>query len=103
MQDMIVVIDFGSQYSQLIARRVRELNVYSELCRHDVSMETLRGMNLKGIILSGGGSLLKDLDILLSEETRLPVTITDDPLSDVVLGSGAALENLSILKEVAID
>ena len=57
----------------------------------------------KGIVLSGGGSLLKNLDVLLSEETRLPVTITEDPLSDVVLGSGTALENLSILKEVAID
>jgi len=52
--ETIAILDFGSQYGQLIARRVRELNVYSELCRHDVSLETLRGMNLKGIILSGG-------------------------------------------------
>jgi rod shape-determining protein MreB len=56
----------------------------------------------RGIFLSGGGSLLKNLDLLLREETKLPIHITEDPLSDVVLGSGMALENPSILKEVAI-
>jgi len=56
-----------------------------------------------GIVLSGGGSLLKNLDLLLREGTKLPVTITQDPLSDVVLGAGKALDNLSILKEVMID
>ena len=50
----IAILDFGSQYGQLIARRVREHNVYSELCPHDISCSRLRQMNLKGIILSGG-------------------------------------------------
>ncbi len=53
-----------------------------------------------GIVLTGGGSLLKNLDARLREETNLPVTITEDPLSSVVLGSGKALDNISILKEV---
>jgi rod shape-determining protein MreB len=56
-----------------------------------------------GIVLSGGGSLLKNLDLLLREVTKLPVTITQDPLSNVVLGAGKVLDNLSILKEVMID
>jgi len=56
-----------------------------------------------GIVLSGGGSLLKNLDLLLREETKLPVIVTQDPLSNVVLGAGKALDNLSILKEVMID
>jgi rod shape-determining protein MreB len=55
-----------------------------------------------GIVLTGGGSLLKNLDARLREETNLPVTITEDPLSSVVLGSGKALDNISILKEVTI-
>ena len=55
-----------------------------------------------GIILTGGGSLLKGLDMRLREETKLPITITEDPLSTVVLGSGKALDNMSILREVAI-
>ncbi|HOP46973.1 MAG TPA: rod shape-determining protein [Desulfobacteraceae bacterium] len=56
----------------------------------------------KGIILTGGGSLLKNLDFLLREETQLPITIAEDPLSTVVLGSGKALDNISILREVLI-
>ena len=56
----------------------------------------------KGIVLTGGGALLKNLDILLREETKLPITITEDPLSTVVLGSGMILDNISILKQVTI-
>lgn len=57
----------------------------------------------KGIVLTGGGSLLTNLDTLLREETRLPITVAEDPLSTVVIGSGKALDNLAILKEVGID
>jgi rod shape-determining protein MreB len=56
----------------------------------------------KGIVLAGGGSLLKNLDILLREETKLPITVTKDPLTTVVLGSGRALDNINILREVTI-
>lgn len=51
---LIAVLDFGSQYGQLIARRVRENHVYCEILRHDVTAEELRQRNPKGIILSGG-------------------------------------------------
>lgn len=57
----------------------------------------------RGIVLTGGGALLKGLDMLLREETHLPITIVDDPLTAVVIGSGMVLENLYILKEVTID
>jgi rod shape-determining protein MreB len=56
----------------------------------------------RGIFLTGGGALLKNLTILLKEETGLPINIADDPLSAVVLGSGKTLENLDLLKEVSI-
>jgi rod shape-determining protein MreB len=56
----------------------------------------------KGIVLTGGVALLKNLDKLLREETDLPIIITDDPLSSVVLGAGMSLDNLDILKEVMI-
>jgi len=55
-----------------------------------------------GIVLTGGGSLLKNLDVLLREETNLPITITENPLTTVVLGAGKTLDNLSILKEITI-
>jgi rod shape-determining protein MreB len=57
----------------------------------------------RGIVLTGGGALLKGLDQLLREETGLPITVVDDPLSTVALGSGKALDNLDVLKEVTID
>ena len=52
--DSVVVLDFGSQFAQLIARRVRELNVYSELLPYDTSLEELERRGVKGVILSGG-------------------------------------------------
>jgi rod shape-determining protein MreB and related proteins len=56
----------------------------------------------KGIVLTGGGALLKNLDVLLREETGLPVMVCDDPISAVVLGSGKALDHLELLKEVTL-
>ncbi len=53
-QEMIVVLDFGSQYNQLITRRIREFGVYSELHPHTVTLEEIQEMNPTGIILSGG-------------------------------------------------
>lgn len=56
----------------------------------------------KGIVLAGGGAYLKNLDILLREETGLPVVVAEDPLSCVVLGSGAMLDQIDLLKQVAV-
>jgi len=55
-----------------------------------------------GIILAGGGALLKNLDILLREETKVPIILADDPLTAIVIGSGMALDNLAVLKDVII-
>src|SRR5665647_1222480 len=53
----------------------------------------------QGIVLTGGGALLKNLDKLLKNETGMPIIVADDPLSSVVLGSGLALDNLEILRD----
>ncbi|MBU0672947.1 MAG: glutamine-hydrolyzing GMP synthase, partial [Candidatus Margulisbacteria bacterium] len=52
--DLVVVLDFGAQYSMLIARRVRECNVYCEVLPHDIPVAELKKRNVKGIIVSGG-------------------------------------------------
>ncbi len=54
----------------------------------------------RGIVLAGGGGLLKNLDVMLREETGLPVTIAEDPLSAVVLGSGKVLDEIELLKRI---
>jgi rod shape-determining protein MreB len=56
----------------------------------------------KGIVLVGGGSLLRNFDVLLRETTGLPVMLAEDPLTAVAIGTGRTLEELSLLKEVAI-
>jgi len=56
----------------------------------------------RGIVLTGGGALLKNLDRLLREQSGLPITVTDDPLTTVALGSGQALDNVEMLKQVMI-
>lgn len=59
-QEKIVVLDFGSQYNQLITRRIREFGVYSELHPHTITAEEIKGMNAKGIIFSGGPNSVYD-------------------------------------------
>lgn len=56
----------------------------------------------KGIVLAGGGALLRGLDALLREETGLPVTTADDPLSAVVLGTGHLLDDFDLLRRVSV-
>lgn len=59
---IIIIIDFGSQYTQLITRRIREANVYSEIHPHTIDINYLKKKNLKGVILSGGPMSVYDND-----------------------------------------
>ena len=66
--DKIIVLDFGSQYSHLICRRIREFSVYAELVPFDISMEELKQKNPKGIIFSGGPSSVYNSDAPLPQK-----------------------------------
>ena len=66
--DKIIVLDFGSQYSHLICRRIREFSVYAELVPFDISMEELKQKNPKGIIFSGGPSSVYNSDAPVPEK-----------------------------------
>ncbi len=65
-RESVLVVDFGSQYSRLIARRVRECKVYCEIISHDTAWETVSAMNPKGIILSGGPASVYEEDAPLA-------------------------------------
>ena len=75
--DKIVVLDFGSQYSHLICRRIREFSVYAELVPYDISYEELQKLNPKGIIFSGGPSSIYSSEAPVPEneifEMNLPL------------------------------
>lgn len=71
--DGLLIVDYGSQYTQLIARRIRELGVYCEVYPHDISLETLRILQPKGIILSGGPDSVSDDDALAFNRALLAI------------------------------
>ncbi|HEV7905541.1 MAG TPA: hypothetical protein VGO96_16995, partial [Pyrinomonadaceae bacterium] len=58
--DLILILDFGSQYTQLIARRIREAGVYCEIQPFNTPLEKIRSLHPQGIILSGGPSSVYD-------------------------------------------
>src|SRR5699024_296444 len=58
--EKIIVLDYGSQYNQLITRRIREFGVFSELLSHHITAEEVKAINPKGIILSGGPNSVYD-------------------------------------------
>ena len=76
--DKIVVLDFGSQYSHLICRRIREFSVYAELVPYDISYKELQKLNPTGIIFSGGPSSVYNSDAPIPEnkifDMNLPLT-----------------------------
>jgi len=61
-QEVVLVLDFGGQYNQLIARRVREAHVYSEMVSYKTSIEEIRTRQPKGIIFSGGPASVNQLN-----------------------------------------
>jgi rod shape-determining protein MreB len=75
---------------------VESVRVSLERCPPELSADLVD----RGIVMVGGGSLLRGLDQLLSKETGLPVRVADDPLSAVALGTGKVLENVHYLKEI---
>jgi GMP synthase (glutamine-hydrolysing) len=96
----VVVLDFGGQYSQLIARRVREIGVFSELLPHHVGVEEVRRRNPKGLILSGGpasvyadGAPRLDPELL---ELGIPVLGICYGMQAIVLGLGGRVEGAEI-------
>ena len=89
--DTILVLDFGSQYTQLIARRVRESNVYSEILPWDIDEEKIKELNPKGIILSGGPE-----SVTQSHTPRIPQIVfdLDIPLLGICYGMQTLAEQM---------
>ena len=76
---MILILDFGSQYTQLIARRIRELHVYCEIHPYDLPLEAIERMKPEGIVLSGGPSSVYDRDAPMPSPAVLELLKTGTP------------------------
>lgn len=98
----ILAIDSG-EIRTAISEQIDAIVEITKIALEQTPPELAADIVDRGIMLTGGGALLKNLDKLLREETGLPVTIADDPLSAVALGSGMCLSSLDILRQVVID
>jgi GMP synthase (glutamine-hydrolysing) len=73
--ELVLILDFGSQYTQLIARRIRELNVYSEIVPFNISLDKIKTKNPKAVILSGGPASVHETGAHLSDPAIFSLNI----------------------------
>ena len=91
-----------SEVREAIMRSIRSIVTNIKSTIEQTPPELVADIYRRGIILSGGGALLKGLDELVKKETRVPVTIIDEPLTTVVRGTGLILEDLKGLQDILI-
>lgn len=96
----VVVSD--AQIRQALARSIRTIVENVKLILEKTPPELVADIYERGIVLTGGGALLKNLDLAIAEATLIPVRIADDPLTCVVRGTGILLDNLELLEDVMI-
>ena len=101
LPEEIIVSD--EEIRRALAKSVRQIVSAVKTTVEETPPELLADIMTKGINLSGGGSLLKGLDILIQEEVKIPTKVVEDPMTAVVRGAGMVLENIDRLHDVLID
>jgi len=101
LPEEIMVSD--SVIRKALERSVRQIVGGIKAAVEQTPPELLADIMAKGIYLSGGGALLRGLDVLIAKETKIPTTTVEDPLTAVVRGAGMVLENLDELHEVLVE
>jgi rod shape-determining protein MreB len=96
----IIVTD--GQIRQSLARSVKTITESIKAALEMTPPELVADIYERGIVLSGGGALLKGMDTVISNVAEIPVRVTDDPLTCVVRGTGILLDNPDLLQTVAL-
>ena len=97
------VIVNDSQIREAISRSIRIIVNNIKTVIEETPPELLSDIMQRGIILAGGGSLIRGLDKLIANQTEMPVRMMEDPLTAVVRGTGIVLEDLEVLKHVLVE
>ena len=92
----------SEEVREAISEQVNAIVEAVKVCLERTPPELAADIIDRGIFLAGGGALLRNLDVLLREKTGLPIFIAEDPLSCVALGSGKVLDELNLLRNVAV-
>lgn len=92
----------SEQIRKALSRSVREIIDAVKLTIEETPPELVADILERGIVLAGGGALLKGLDMLLHQQTKMPVHIADDPLTAVARGTGLVLEDIDSLKDILV-
>jgi rod shape-determining protein MreB len=90
------------QIRTAIAKSVRDIVEAVKITIEETPPELVADIMERGIYLAGGGALLKGLDVTLQRETKMPVHVSEDPLTAVARGTGLVLEDIDALKEVLV-
>ena len=101
LPEEIMVSD--SDIRKAMDRSVRQIVTYIKAAVEETPPELLADIMVKGIYLSGGGALLRGLDLLITKETKIPTRVVEDPLTAVVRGAGMVLENVDELHEILVE
>ncbi|MDD4062196.1 MAG: rod shape-determining protein [Candidatus Pacebacteria bacterium] len=101
LPEEIIINDKNAR--KAMEKSVKEIVSTIKMIVEETPPELLADIMNKGIFLMGGGSLLKGLDTLITQETKIKTTIVDDPLTAVARGAGFVLENIDELQEVLVD
>ncbi len=92
----------SDQIRAALAKSVRTVIEAIKITLEETPPELIADIMDRGIILAGGGALLKGLDLLIHRETKMPVHVADDPLTAVARGTGLVLEDIDKLKDVLV-
>jgi rod shape-determining protein MreB len=98
-----VVVASGEEIAEALVEPIHSIVETVHLTLEKTPPELAADIVDRGIMLVGGGSLLKDFDHVLRQETKLPILRSDDPFTAVVHGAGKALDDMDLLREVALD
>ena len=93
----------NEQVREALSRSIRIIINNIKTAIEETPPELVSDIMQKGIILAGGGSLIRGLDKLVASQTEMPVRMMEDPLTAVVRGTGIVLEDIESLREVLVD